>query len=69
MPGNLRGRLVLSTFALIKTHKRDDWTREDWEDDLYTTLAHEFTHHVEGLACERGLEIRDQLELEEYRRE
>ena len=47
----------------------EDWTQEDWEDELYTTLAHEFTHHVEGLAGERGLEIRDQLELEEYRRE
>lgn len=35
--------------------------------EMYTTLAHEFTHHVEGLAGERGLDLRDALELEEYR--
>ena len=31
-------------------------------------LIHEFTHHVEFLAGERGLEIKDELELEQYRR-
>ena len=42
---------------------------EDWEEELYATLAHEFTHHIEGLAGERGLEIKDELEMEEFRRE
>ena len=46
----------------------EDWTQEDWEDELYTTLAHEFTHHVEGLAGERGLEIKDEIAMAEYRR-
>lgn len=46
----------------------EDWTEEDWEDELYTTLAHEFTHHVEGLAGERGLEIKDEIAMAEYRR-
>lgn len=55
--------------SFVALAEREDWTEEDWEDELYTTLSHEFTHHVEGLAGERGLEIRDQLELEEYRRE
>lgn len=59
--------LYYGSFAALA--EREDWTEEDWEDELYTTLSHEFTHHVEGLAGERGLEIRDQLELEEYRRE
>ena len=36
-------------------------------DELYTTLAHEFTHHMESLAGERGLEIKDAVELERYR--
>ena len=49
--------------------EQENWTEEDWEDELYTTLSHEFTHHVEGLAGERGLEIKDELELEQYRRE
>ena len=34
---------------------------------LYTTLAHEFTHHIEGRAGERGLEIKDEQFMEEFR--
>ena len=59
--------LYYGSFAALAG--QENWTKEDWEDELYTTLSHEFTHHVEGLAGERGLEIRDQLELEQYRRE
>lgn len=59
--------LYYGSFAALA--QQEDWTEEDWEDELYTTLAHEFTHHVEGLAGERGLEIKDELELEQYRRE
>ena len=59
--------LYYGSFAALA--EREDWTEEDWEDELYTTLSHEFTHHVEGLAGERGLEIKDELEMEEYRRE
>ncbi|MCL2513570.1 MAG: metallopeptidase family protein, partial [Oscillospiraceae bacterium] len=33
---------------------------------LRDTLLHEFTHHLESLAGERGLEIRDRIEMEEY---
>ncbi|MBM6664756.1 metallopeptidase family protein [Flavonifractor plautii] len=59
--------LYYGSFAALA--QQENWTEEDWEDELYTTLAHEFTHHVEGLAGERGLEIKDELELEQYRRE
>nr|WP_317325762.1 metallopeptidase family protein [uncultured Flavonifractor sp.] len=59
--------LYYGSFAALA--EQEDWTQEEWEDELYTTLAHEFTHHVEGLAGERGLEIRDQLEMEQYRQE
>lgn len=45
----------------------EDWTEEDWEDELYETFAHEFTHHIEGLAGERGLEIKDEAFMEEFR--
>ena len=41
--------------------------QEDWEDELYTTLAHEFTHHIEGRAGERGLERKDEQFMEEFR--
>lgn len=44
-----------------------DAGEEELYDELYTTLAHEFTHHMESLAGERGLEIRDELELERFR--
>ena len=59
--------LYYGSFAALA--EQENWTEEDWEDELYTTLSHEFTHHVEGLAGERGLEIRDQLALEQYKQE
>ena len=41
-------------------------------DDMYAklrhTLLHEFTHHLESLAGERGLEIEDHIHMESYRR-
>lgn len=45
-----------------------DEPREVWEDELRTTLRHELTHHVEGLAGERSLERRDSEQLEAFRR-
>ena len=35
---------------------------------LRDTLLHEFTHHLESQAGERGLEIKDEIQLDEYRR-
>ncbi|MEQ2456711.1 metallopeptidase family protein [Flavonifractor hominis] len=57
--------LYYGSFAALAL--QEDWTQEDWEDELYTTLSHEFTHHIEGLAGERGLEIRDEWEMEQFR--
>ena len=59
--------LYYGSFAALA--EQEDWTEEDWEDELWETFSHEFTHHMEGLAGERGLEIRDEAFLEEYRRE
>ena len=67
---DMMGRYIVlyyGSFAALA--RQEDWTQEDWEDELYTTLSHEFTHHIEGLAGERGLEIRDELEMEQYRAE
>ena len=41
---------------------------KELEEELRETLLHEFTHHMESLAGERGLEIKDEKELWEYRR-
>lgn len=59
--------LYYGSFASLA--EQENWFQEDWEDELYTTLAHEFTHHIEGLAGERGLEIKDELQMEQYRRD
>ena len=58
--------LYYGSFAALA--ELEHWTKKDWEEELYTTLSHEFTHHIEGLAGERGLEIRDELEMEKFRR-
>lgn len=45
-----------------------DEPREVWEEELDTTLRHELTHHVEGLAGERSLEYKDSAQLDALRR-
>jgi len=46
-----------------------DQPRQVWVEELTETLRHELTHHIEGLAGERGLEIRDEVELACFREE
>ena len=41
---------------------------EQLKEKLKDTMLHEFTHHFESLAGEKGLEIEDARDLEEYRR-
>lgn len=36
------------------------------KEELRDTLFHEFTHHLEGLAGEYGLEIKDEEQLRDY---
>ena len=36
------------------------------KEELRKTLRHEFRHHMEGRAGERGLELEDEKELREY---
>ena len=38
------------------------------KDRLRHTLIHEFTHHIESLAGEKGLALKDEIRLEEYKR-
>ena len=41
-------------------------SRQTVLDELKATLLHEFTHHLESLAGEKGLEIKDAEELAAY---
>ena len=59
--------LYYGSFAALA--EREDWDRETWENELYTTLSHELTHHMEGRSGLHALDDRDAEELEEYRRE
>lgn len=42
-------------------------SEESLREELKHTLLHEFTHHLESRAGERGLEIKDQQDLNKYR--
>lgn len=44
-------------------------SRVELYERLKETLLHEFTHHLESLAGERGLEIKDARDMETYRRQ
>ena len=39
---------------------------EQMTEQLREVLRHEFTHHIESLAGERGLEIKDEKQIREY---
>lgn len=41
---------------------------ESLQEELKGTLLHEFTHHLESLAGEKGLEIKDHHDMERYRK-
>ena len=41
--------------------------RNGLKEKLRKTLLHEFTHHIEHLAGEKNLEIKDKIKLEKYK--
>ena len=49
--------------------EQEDWTEEDWRQELRQTLAHELTHHMESRAGTHALDDRHAAELAEFRRE
>ena len=59
--------LYYGSFAALA--EQEDWTHEDWEDELYTTLSHELTHHMENLSGLHALDDRDAEELAAWREE
>ena len=55
--------------TFVQFSKEENWTEEDWTDELRTTLAHELTHHVEGRAGAYGLEVKDAAFMEQFRKD
>jgi len=55
--------IYYGSFAAV--HPRS--SPEQLKRELRKTLLHEFTHHLESLAGERGLEIEDKIKLERYK--
>ena len=45
--------------SFLASARNESWSEETWREELYTTLAHEFTHHVESLANAHGLDDKD----------
>ena len=62
------GRYINIYYGSFAALLSDD-PREVWVDELRTTLRHELTHHVEGLAGERSLEYKDSAQLEQFQAE
>ena len=59
--------LYYGSFAALA--EKEDWGRQDWEDELYTTLSHELTHHMESRGGLHALDDRDAEELARWREE
>ena len=56
--------IVLYYGSIIAVHGED--TPEEMRLNLKKLLIHELTHHLEALAGERDLEIKDEWEINEY---
>ena len=56
--------IYYGSFKMIYSEISKDKLREKLKD----TLLHEFTHHLESLAGEEDLTIKDKINLEKYRR-
>lgn len=52
--------------SFVASARNEHWTEADWQEELYTTLAHELTHHVESMANAHGLDDKDAQELKTY---
>ena len=59
--------LYYGSFAAMA--ENEDWTEEDWEQELRQTLSHELTHHMEGRSGLHALEDKDEAEMASWREE
>lgn len=59
------GRMIKIYYGSFETMY--SWMdEEELTEQLREVLRHEFTHHIESLAGERGLEIKDEQQIREY---
>ena len=58
--------LYYGSFAALA--EKENWDEDTWDDELYTTLSHELTHHMEDRGGLHALDDRDAEELQQYRR-
>ena len=49
--------LYYGSFAALA--EQEAWNEEDWEGELFATLAHEFTHHLENMGGLHALDDKD----------
>jgi len=63
--GGLGRYIVIYYGSFIKLYA--NLPSQQQKEHLRRVLIHEFTHHLESLAGERGLEIKDAENLEQYR--
>ena len=59
--------LYYGSFAALA--EKEDWDQDTWEDELWTTLSHELTHHMENLSGLHALDDQDAEELAQWREE
>jgi len=43
-----------------------DYYEEEWQEEIFATVAHEFTHHMEDTAGLHALDDKDEAELEAF---
>ena len=59
--------LYYGSFAALA--ERENWDQDTSADELYTTLSHELTHHMESRGGLHALDDRDAEELAQWRAE
>lgn len=59
--------LYYGSFAALA--EKEDWTLEDWTEELRQTLSHELTHHMEARGGLHALDDKDEAELAAWRQE
>ena len=59
--------LYYGSFAALAA--QEGWDAEIWKDELWVTLSHELTHHMEARGGLHGLDDRDAAELAAWRAE
>ena len=59
--------LYYGSFAAVAA--REEWTPEDWRTELWQTLSHELTHHMEGRSGLHALDDKDEEQMAAWRAE